>query len=299
MGPFDFIFGWGRVLASSVSTTAKLVLVNIAGLGDGLTEAELQAQGQDTSKAAKVTEASTEETLFGAYGLVSRPRSPTALGTTEALCIRTPDGLQPIACRDIRHHKRYPAPGEGDVVLVHDGGGFVALADNADGAGKGTTLTVLAPKLAAVDGAVDKSHALVLDTSTATNAVALIHMDGMAVTMSKDGNLTIKNKDGSQFINLSDAEILINGVVKLLGGVVAGNAVLAQPVALYPAEAAFATALAAYLALVNAQLLLIPAPPTGPQTSALNAALAVVASAATVVTTPATGGSVTLKASPV
>lgn len=247
----EFVFSFAKLVATTVSGTAKFLLANVEGLaGDG----------------------GVQEETYGQIGVVVRPRYPTSTGYAEVLCSKGGDNLYVIGGRDARTHARFPAPKDGDVALVHDGGAFLSLSDNGDtvpvpslppgedassaplaGTSKSTVITMLAPQVDG-SGAVSKSHALILDASSEGQSASLIHMLGMALLMTKEKNVILKNADGSQWIQLSDSAILLNGTTQLLGGVVVGNAPMAQPVALAPDLIAWAGQVNAALAALKVAL---------------------------------------------
>lgn len=208
---FDMLFARGRVMASRVAAGARAVLVNVTGV----------AQGMDPTTG----EGSTGEALFGQIGIVARPRAPSADGHAEVISARTGDGLQPIAGRDLRLNSRVN-PADGEIDLVSYGGGFLSLADNADG--KGTTAVLFAPALK-TDGTVDKAHAVTLDTSAANLSLSLVHALGMALLLTKEKSVILKNAAGDAYLQIDDSGITLNGNVKLNGGIVAGSIVSAQP----------------------------------------------------------------------
>src|SRR5947208_11435172 len=96
---FDFAFGWARVVASTLGGKARDILIDLAGVADN---------------DAEPLEASKQESLFGALGVVARPKAPDATGTAEVITARTSDGLQPLAARDLRLNAKVN-PKEGEV----------------------------------------------------------------------------------------------------------------------------------------------------------------------------------------
>lgn len=239
---FDYVLAYTRVAASTVSGKAKAILVNLAGIGDGL-------EGTDG-------EASAQEPLFGQLGVVARPRASVSAkdatglepeGYTEVVSARTSDGLQPLAARDLRLNARVNLK-EGEIAVAQYGGGFLSLSDASDG--KGTQAVLFAPALKA-DGEIDKSHAIVLDPAEANRSIAIVHADGMSITMNKGGEIVLSNKDGTQWIALSDDAITISGTIKMVGGIMAGDPVTAGSVARADELQTWATAVNATLAAIK------------------------------------------------
>lgn len=240
---FDFAFGWARIVASSLGDKARDVLIDLAGIGD--------ADGEPF-------EQSKQESLFGALGVVARPKAPDATGTAEVITARTSDGLQPLAARDLRLNAKVN-PKEGEVTVVQYGGGFVSLADASDS--KGTQIVIYAPSLKD-DGSVDKAHAVVLDPASANQSISLVHALGMALLMTADKDVIIKNAAGDAYLQVGDGGITLNGNVTMNGGVVCGSPAGAQPFALAPPLVTWATGVNAALTAIAA-LLNAPGPVSG------------------------------------
>jgi hypothetical protein len=232
---FDFAFCWARIVASALGDKARDVLVDLAGIGDADDEP---------------LEESKQESLFGALGVVARPKAPDATGTAEVITARTADGLQPLAARDLRLNARVN-PKEGEVTVVQYGGGFISLADASDG--NGTQVVIYAPALKS-DGTVDKAHAMVFDPEASNQSVSLVHALGMALLMTADKDVIIKNAAGDAYIQVGDDGVTLNGNVTLNGGVVCGDTVAAQPVALAPPIVAWAASVNATLTAIAALL---------------------------------------------
>ena len=233
---FDYMMTYGRIIATSLGDTAKAVLVNLTGIGYG----DDPADG----------EGSTGEALFGQLGVVARPKSPSKDGHAEVIAARTEDGLQPLVHRDLRLNQRVN-PKEGEVDIVQYGGGFLSLADNSEG--NGTTAVLYTPELDA-GGAIKKAHAVVLDTAPSNSSVSIIHALGMALLMTKEERVIIKNAKGDAYVELGPNGIVLNGNVTLNGGLLAGDPVGAEPLMLAPALLAWVGEVNAAFTQLNAQL---------------------------------------------
>lgn len=225
MSYFNSIFAIGRVIASAVGKSST-VLVNILGSG-----------ADDEESKPDLAEKFTGEAFMTCAGVAVRPRPQVPkkgatgrnpAGACEIVAARRGDNAQCIASRDLRLTAR-TAPAVGDVTLVGYAGGQVVIRDVPDLSG--SQLLMLAPRLLS-DGTIDKSHAVMLDPSAAGESVSVVHMNGCALLLTKAGHVILKNADGSQFIDIGPSELLLNGVVKLLAGVVAGDPQTAQTVAL-------------------------------------------------------------------
>jgi hypothetical protein len=287
MSDFDRLLAFGKVFATTVGGAAKQVLVNVRAFADADTD-DAEAEG------------SNAEPMFGALGVISRPLPPSADGHAEVIAARREDGLQPFAGRDLRVSKARGSVNQGSHNLAGYHGAFVGIEPAASG--DGDTVTIYVPFSFSGDTPA-KAHTLTLDPTPGAETIALAHASGCALFMNKNDELVLRNKNGSQLVTMRADEIAITGVIKLFGGVIAGNSGTALPVALYPAVAAAATALAlaatsaaaAFTALAAIPALAAAAAALG--TAATNATAA--ATACTALAVPATGASQTLKASPV
>ncbi len=273
---FDNLIAHGRVIASTVVAETKAVLVNLRLFESVETVPDTEA------------ECAPDEAFFGTLGIVSRPDPPDAGGYAEVMAVRSGEGAQPFASRDLRINKRTNVK-EGEIAVAQYGGGFVSVAWNKDR--QGSTIVLLAPKLTSDLETIEKSHAIQLDSQSAKPAISIIHSDGHCLLLTHQKKAILKSANGKHYVEVSDSGINLCGTSKLVGGIVAGNSVSAQPVALFPATAAAMTAMAsAFTALA-----LVPEIIATPAAAACTAA----AAACTAAAVPATGGSVTLKASPI
>lgn len=174
---------------------------------------------------------------YGALGIVVRPRPPSSVpdgagGTetvgAEAMAARTSDGLVPLAWRDLRLNRAFPAPKPGTVAVVGYGGGFVSFDDTDTESGDqlASRVTLYCPFQFA-SGVGAKAHAVVLDPDE--NSVSVVHADGAAVVLTEDATI-LKGPDGTAFIELSDGKIVINAPqVVVRGGMLIGDESLPTP----------------------------------------------------------------------
>jgi hypothetical protein len=283
------IFAYGRVVASTLGPIAKDVLVNVRLLEPDATSPDV------------VAETSVEDIGYGQLGVVARPDPPDATGHTEVLVLKGGDGASPIGSRDLRLTRR-TNPKEGEVMVVQYGGGFLSLAHNKDR--KGTTIVLYAPTRKA-DDSVDKAHVITLDSAEGNRSITVQHAEGHGLYLTKNKEAILKSANGQHAITIGDGGLALTGILKLFGGVVAGNTQTAQPVALFPANAAAWTALLPVLNAIGAALASASVPAISPtsgitaaQSTAYAAALAAFATAAGAAAAAPTGGSTTLKASP-
>ena len=219
---FDRAFAYVRVLASSLGEKAKGVLVNVAGLGDG----------DDVENA----EGSTEEPLWGALGVVSRPRPPDAGGAAEAIAARAEGGLRPLAMRDLRISKARGNVREGATGIAGYGDAFVSIDDAP--AGGGSIVTIYAPYARDGDGMPAKALAVTLDTTEGGESIVVAHASGAAVVLTHTDELVLRSDTG-------EARIVLKGdtiTLQAKSVVAQGNVVLgANPVGAVPLAAPGAT----------------------------------------------------------
>lgn len=230
-GILDFVIAFVKAVSSSVSGPNSAVLVNVAGSG-----------GYNDASDDEVGEGAVEQEAFGTLGLVFRPRRPDGDLHAEAIATRNGDGLIPFAWRDLRLNKVYSAPKEGSIALVGYGGGFHSIEDTEADSGdrKASTHVIYAPYEYAGD-APKKAHVITLSAEPGNESIAMVHGDGPAVMLTKDGAV-IKNAAGDAFIELNAAGITLSGNVTVTGFMVVGAAVpgadlAAKPVMLSPMTA--------------------------------------------------------------
>lgn len=163
------------------------------------------------------------------YGLLTMPRAHANDELPGANCIvQIGNGVAwGMACNDPRVMKRLPPLTEGSTFLYGDINHATATTfvwiDGSTGnlqlyAPHGSTASTLAFNVADANDAI----------------IQLLHGKGMGITMRGSGSngITIHNRSGSAAIEINDDGVVIRGKVKVVGGVVAGNAVTAEDVAL-------------------------------------------------------------------
>ena len=95
------------------------------------------------------------------------------------------------------------------------------------------------------------SHSLILDPTSGSELVSLIHGSGAALVMDPTGAVTIRSANGQGGVIVNpDGTVTINGNVTLNGGVVAGDPTGALPLVTAPAIMAWATQVDAALKAV-------------------------------------------------
>lgn len=139
----------------------------------GLDDLESEAPGEEAADVEG----------YGGFGLVFRPRPPEKVAggeelAAEAMALRTPDGLVPVAWRDLRLHRKFPAPKAGTVALVGYGGGFAAFDDTAanSGTAKASKYTLYVPYQFNGAGTPTKAHLIAVDPES--ESINILHADG-------------------------------------------------------------------------------------------------------------------------
>ncbi|MHC4501008.1 MAG: hypothetical protein ACYS21_18055 [Planctomycetota bacterium] len=252
--PADYVMQFSKVVSSSVTSDPDSgeslgLLFNVAGAGGFDFSGDVPSITIDDDAG----ERSESAEVFGALGIMSRPLAPeTVKGRSEhadVACIRTADGLVPVATRDTRLRMGGNAPSEGQVALVGYGGkdlvtpgatrnlgGFISMTPNDSENNQGTIETLYCPYDFDSDGVAQKAHSITLDPSSPKATLSIVHSSGMAITMSTlgeldaDSELVIKNTDGAAYINLkANGKIDIVGSVTINGSLVVGNPTTAVP----------------------------------------------------------------------
>ncbi len=129
---------------------------------------------------------------FGAPGIVFRPRPPEDVDTdagpqnvqAEAIGARRGDEVFPLAWRDLRFHKVYPAPKAGTVALVGYGGGFITFEDVEVGGRKVTNSIWYIPYDFSGAGIPQKAHMIAL--SPESESINILQGDGAQVVLLPD-----------------------------------------------------------------------------------------------------------------
>lgn len=224
----DGVLALTTVLRASLSASSRSLQYNIEGIGDLFDESE-DAEGE-TATAAEV---------YSGLGLLGFPLPPGPIPNStdnrevrhEVVCMRSTDGLIPIAHRDIRLQMPGGGPGEGTIALVGYGGGFHSLDPVDEGAG-GTIHVIYCPYDFDSEGVAQKAHSIILDPTSGNASITIAHAEGMAITMFDAGKkeLTLKNAAGDATFRLDDDGITMTAVtIVLSGGVIVGDPLTAIP----------------------------------------------------------------------
>jgi len=233
----DFVIQFAKVVSSALikepnSSDNQAVAYNVAGIGgfDATSDEPILDNSDDSGEYNENTE------VYGSLGVIGRPLPPeTVSGRSahaEVACLKTADGLVPIATRDLRLKMPGEGPGEGTVALIGYGGGFHSLDPVNDG--DDGTIHVLYCPYSFTGGVATKAHSIILDPTAGNESIILVHGDGMAITMADDAligkHLLLKNDSGDATIRLDSQGITMTASkIVLKGGVIIGDPVAAQP----------------------------------------------------------------------
>ena len=207
MSVFDDLLAFVRVETSALAPDAHAVLLNLRACAAGDADAG--------------AESSADEPVWGALGVLSRPRAPDDDGAAEAIVARGEATLPVLAMRDVRLARARGNVNEGTVTVAGYGGAFLSFDDEPGS--KGSIASLYVPFGFDGDGVASKAHALMLSPKSGEEAVILSHADGMAVAMA-DGALVLRSKTGKARIILDGDNIVIDAVsVTIQGNVTIGG----------------------------------------------------------------------------
>lgn len=244
----DYVVQFGKVSGSTVlSDSTGAPLWNIAGIGEMDAELDTPELIYDDDKGERTDDAD----VFGSLGIVGRPLRPTTLlgvqdEHAEVACLRTADGLVPLATRDIRTKMQGNGPAEGTIALVGYGGGFHSISplltksgDNEENISSidGATHVIYCPYDFDSSGVAQKAHTITIDPTEGNESIAIVHADGQAVLLQNDGSIQTQSPDGQSFIKIEDGKITLQSdQVVFNGSVYIGDPLLGIPLLAGPAS---------------------------------------------------------------
>jgi hypothetical protein len=167
------------------------------------------------------------------YGLLGRPLDPESTGEG-CNVVFWPDGDEShcIALNDPRIAAVAPQATKGSTGLCNARGAFQLLDYDSE------TLTIYVPL---DDG--DRAHVITIGKDdNGADYLGIVQCNGLAVSM-LDDELVIKNRAGTAYIQVDDEGIILNGNVKLVGGLDVGGGT-ALPLVLAPAMLTWMNAVA-------------------------------------------------------
>lgn len=199
------VFSAMRVIGSTVVGRHSAVLVGAEGNVGALDETDEDIPGEQT----------TDVEMWGALGIVARPRPPEDLDgellSAEALGPRIDGVGVPLGWRDLRLNRKYPAPKPGTTALVGYGGGFLSFEDTDALESRATWYVPYG----------DKAMVVAIDPDA--ESIMLVHGDGYAVVLDADNGITMRSKTGSSWLNLADDKFeVVAASINLRGNVALG-----------------------------------------------------------------------------
>jgi hypothetical protein len=212
-----FVATFLRVIGSTVVGRHSAVAVGGEGGVGALDDFNADAPGERVEDAE----------AFGAPGIVFRPRPPSEhdgdLLSAESMALRIGGRSVPVAWRDLRLNRAYPAPKAGSVALVGYGGGFLSFEDSSALESTATLYVKYG----------SKAHAIVLDP--VNESLMLIHGDGLAITMDPENGITMR-ADELTYATLAPGKFFVQAAsIGLQGNVALGtNHLTATPLTAGP-----------------------------------------------------------------
>jgi hypothetical protein len=200
----------GRVLATSVTATARAILANLGSLGND----DLDEQG----------DVANDQPMFTAPGLYCRPlgrvkkEDATGLspaGVCEVVFIRSADEAFPVGYRDLRL-SRVVNPIPGEVGLAQYQGGFFSMRPNADE--NGTNFLLYGARKDS-GGTVVAASSIEINTTSATPQILLQHELGQTLALNKEGGVVLANAANDAYIEVKPDGIALNGNTQIVGAV--------------------------------------------------------------------------------
>jgi hypothetical protein len=235
-----------RIVGSTISGPHSAVLVGGASGISGFTDPNGEAPGERRD----------DIEAYLSPGIIWRPRPPsTPQGSdnelaAEAIGFRTPDGLIPLAWRDLRLNRRFPNPKPGTVALVGYGGAFLSF-DDADGDTSQGALYV--PYARDGNGNVTKAHIISIGKDgNGTPFVGIISGEGPRVTLLGDQAI-VASKTGAGRVEVTDDGVNAVGPFKAPNGGDIGGPT-SRALAMHAELVALLTPLNALLTAITTQL---------------------------------------------
>lgn len=253
MSFLDQVIEFVKVIRSEVRGENAAVLYDIVGIGgfsSDLTSADLTDDG---------SEQAPQQPAYQALGILSAPLPPSDQQLfLEAMAVRTSDGLEPFAYKDLRLNRAAnptgaaAAPAPGQTMLVGYGGGVISHQMTPDNVGdqKGSITHLYVP-YAYSNGVPTKSHAIIIDPTDGNSSIQLIHGDGVRFLLQEEtgaGPGILATIDNATFLRMAAGELTVQAdKILLKGNVYLGRAAeIGVPIALgtlSPAGSVFASVL--------------------------------------------------------
>lgn len=217
-GVTDFVLGFGKVTAASVSNVTKEVVYQVAGIL-GFTE---EQSGE-------------KQVGYGGIGLISNPLPGQVIDKVaydvDVVYAKQGDELVPIAWRDLRLNRAFPAgPKAGTIAVAGYGGGFYSLdlTPGDSGSQKANIHVLYCPFEFDSNGVPSKAHTIILDP--AGNTINLLHADGGQFVLLPEKKMMLISDDAT-WASLGPGKFEVQATaINLIGTVAIGNPVAATPI---------------------------------------------------------------------
>jgi hypothetical protein len=217
-----------KVIGSAVGGANTTTLYNVTGIGGFAVDDDGLITGEDETDDGG--EQAHEQECFTALGMIGRPLPPEGDLFTEALTVRTGDGLVPFAFRDLRLNRAINpsgaavTPAEGQLLFVGYGGAFLshAMTAEASGSKRANVSTLYVPYNFDSNGVPQNAHAITIDPTTGNSSISIVHGDGVFLTLTEDAGGgapgIVWSTDESTFGRMSAGEFVVNAAKITLKG---------------------------------------------------------------------------------
>jgi hypothetical protein len=215
-----FVTTYLEILGSAIAGDGAVTVGGVGSMGSFDRDAAPDSGGEQFEDA----------TVFGGLGLVFRPRPPEKVGAqtirAEAFGVKKGDETTPWTWRDLRLHRRFPAPKPGTIALVGYGGGFFSFDDPVDGSGNGGVSTLYVP-YAFESGTPTKAHYITL--SGDNESISITHGDGAQLMLLPEREI-MAVVDNDTWLDMKPGKFKVQAEdIGFLGTVTIGNPATAAP----------------------------------------------------------------------
>lgn len=227
MSFLDQVIEFVKVVASEVRGSNAAVLYDVVGVGGFSADGAGNLTGADVTDDA--SEQAPQQPAYQSLGILARPLPPTdQQDFLEAMAVRTSDGMEPFAYRDLRLNRAAnptgaaTAPAPGQTMLVGYGGGVVSHQMTAENAGdQKANITHIYVPYNFADGVPQKSHAIIIDPTPGNSSIQLIHGDGVRFMLQEEtgsGPGIVATVDNATFLRMAAGELTVQAEKILLKG---------------------------------------------------------------------------------
>jgi hypothetical protein len=215
MSALDFVLGFGRIVASSIEPKTGGILGQVLGIIGSLDPDE---------KDDELGETGEKQDLYNGLGILGNPLPPETIRGTKFACdvvyAKRGDGMVPIAYKDLRLSKSFPAGlKKGSVAFAGYGGGFYSLdlTSGNSGSQKANIHVIYCPYSFNGSGVAGKAHSIILDPTSGNESVTITHGEGYQLALTaNDGLLALLS--ASTFMRAKPGEFLLQAPKIMLKG---------------------------------------------------------------------------------